>query len=243
MTRWWWMLAAFGLPLGAAQSAEDPSVATYTATYRADYKGKEAGTAQFSVRYHADREVYEFDSRALAKGLVKLARPNPTVERSEFRIEAGNVRPLQFWYEDGSRSGEDNFHIVFDWERNIATVGNATARRELAAPAGTLDRGSAQVALMRDLASGSMPHAYALADDDSVATYEYADGGTETLTTEAGSFETRILAQQRPGSSRITRFWVAPALRFLPVKIEQTRNGEAHSGFTLVSVTGLSATR
>lgn len=238
-----WILAAFGLPLGVAQAAEDASVATYTATYRAEYKGKEAGTAEFSVRYHADREVYEFDSRAVAKGLVKLARPNPTVERSEFRIESGNVRPVEFWYEDGSRSGEDNFHIVFDWARNIATVGTASGRRELATPAGTLDRGSAQVALMRALASGNVPNAYALADEDSVATYEYTDGGTETLTTDAGSFETRILAQQRPGSSRITRFWVAPELRFLPVKIEQTRNGEAHSGFTLVGVTGLKPAR
>jgi hypothetical protein len=238
-----WLLLVLGLTVGGAHAAEDPTVTTYTATYRAEYKGKDAGTAEFSVRYQAGRDVYEFDSRAHAKGLLKLARPNPTVERSEFRIEAGNVRPLEFWYEDGSRSGEDNFHIVFDWERHVATVSTADGRRELASPEGTFDRGSAQVALMRDLAAGRTPSAYALADEDSVSTYEYTDGGTESLATDAGSFEARVLLQQRRGSSRVTRFWVAPELRFLPVRIEQRRNGEPHSAFTLVSVSGLETAR
>jgi hypothetical protein len=239
----WWLLSALAMTVDSAHAAEDPSVPTYTATYRVEYKGKEAGTAEFSVRYHADRDVYEFDSRALAKGLVKLARPNPTVERSEFRIEDGEVRPLRFWYEDGSRSGEDNFDIVFDWDRHVATVSTSAARREVASPEGTVDRGSAQVALMRDLAAGREPQGYTLLDDDSVAKYDYTDGGTETLATAAGSFATKVLIQQRPGSSRVMRFWLAPELRFLPVKIEQRRNGEPHSAFALVSVTGITAAR
>ena len=70
----------------------------------------------------------------LAKGLLKLVRPNPAIERSEFRVDADGLRPLEFWYEDGSRSGEDNLHIVFDWDRRVATVSTAAARRELALP-------------------------------------------------------------------------------------------------------------
>lgn len=239
MTRWC-VLAVLALATQAAHAA-DATVATYTATYRVVYKGKEAGTAEYSVRYLADRDVYEFSSRVVAKGLLKLARPNPAVDRSQFRVDSGGVRPLEFWYEDGSRSGEDNVHIVFDWERRVATVSTAEARREMALPESALDRASLQVALMRDLAATGAPRTYRLADEDAVAEYEYADNGTATMSTGVGSVATRILTQQRAGSSRETWLWVAPQLKFLPVRIEQRRDGEVQTAFELVSVSGLSA--
>jgi hypothetical protein len=229
----------FALCLLAARAtlaAPDPSVATYVATYRVEYKGKEAGTSEFRVSYLADEDVYEFASSTLAKGLLKLARPNPAIERSRFRVVSGAVQPLEFWYEDGSRSGEDNVHVAFDWQRRIATVATASGRREMALPSAALDRGSLQVALMRDLAAGRDVERYDLADEDSVASYVYADNGTAKVDTGAGAQETRILTQQREGSSRATWLWVAPALKFLPVRIEQRRGGEVQTAFTLQKV-------
>jgi hypothetical protein len=226
-----------------ALAAEDATVPTYAATYRVLYKGKEAGTAVYRVQYLADRDVYEFSSRVQAKGMLKLARPNPAIDRSQFRVGAGGIEPLEFWYEDGSRSGEDNLHIVFDWARRIATVTGTEARRELALPDGALDRGSLQVALMRDLAARGAPQSYRLADEDSVAEYGYTDNGTATMTTRVGSVATRVLTQKRSGSSRETWLWVAPEMRFLPVRIEQRRDGEVQTAFELVSVTGLAPSR
>jgi hypothetical protein len=237
MTRWW-LLAALVVAAQGARGAE-PSIATYTATYRVEYKGKEAGTAEFSVRELEERDLYEFSSTIVAKGLLKLARPKPAVERSHFRANAAGIRPVEFWYEDGSRSGEDNLHMAFDWNRRVATVTGAGARRELALPEAALDRGSLQVALMRDLAATGSVRAYALADEDSVAEYAYTDNGTAMITTGAGAFDARVLTQQRAGSSRTTWLWVAPQLKFLPVRIEQRRDGEVQTAFDLVSVSGL----
>ena len=238
MTRWWLITAALGVAAHEAKGT-DATVATYTATYTVEYKGKEAGTAELSVVFLADRDLYEFTSRIVAKGLLKLARPKPAVERSQFRVDAEGVRPLEFWYEDGSRSGEDNVHITYDWDRRIATVSGAEARRELALPAAALDRGTLQVALMRDLAATGAPRTYTVADEDSVSDYAYTDNGTATTTTGIGPLETRSLMQQRAGSSRTTWLWVVPELRFLPVRIEQRRDGEVQTALTLVSVSGL----
>jgi hypothetical protein len=238
----WSVLAVVALAAPVAQSAET-DIATYTATYRVAYKGREAGTAEFSVRYLADRDIYEFSSRVMAKGMLKLARPNPAVERSEFRVAAGAIQPLQFWYEDGSRSGEDNFHIEFDWERRVAMVDSAEARRELALPEAALDRGSLQVALMHDLATTGAARALKLADEDGIVEYEFTDNGTATMPTGSGTVATRVLTQQRTGSSRVTSLWVAPELRFLPVRIEQRRDGEVQTTFELINVDGLSARR
>jgi hypothetical protein len=233
-----WLMGAVALAAYEAGAA-DAVVATYTATYAVEYKGKDAGTAELAVRKLPDNDLYEFSSTIMAKGLLKLARPKPAVERSHFRVEADGIRPVEFWYEDGSRSGEDNLHVVFDWDRAVVTFTSAEARREMAVPRGAVDRGTLQVARMRDFASPDVPRSYTIVDDDSVAEYEYTDNGTATITTKAGSHATRVFTQQRAGSSRTTQIWVAPDLKFLPVRIEQRRDGEVQTALALVSVSGL----
>lgn len=237
MTRWWVMAAALAVAADEATGA-DASVATYTATYRVEYKGREAGVSDWSVRDLGDGR-YEFQARITPKGMLKLVRPKPTIERSQFRVDGLNYRPLEYWYEDGSRSGEDNWHLVFDWERHVATVSTAEARRELAVPDAALDIGTLKAAVMRDLAAKGAPGPYEIADQDSVGNYEYTDSGPATLVTGVGSLETQLFVQRRAGSSRSTWLWVAPTLRFMPVRIEQRRGDEVQTSFLLESVDGL----
>jgi hypothetical protein len=240
MTRWWVMAGALAVAADEARSA-DASIATYTATYAVEYKGREAGSSEWSVRDLGDR--YEYLARITPKGMLKLVRPKPTIERSQFRVDGAALRPLEYWFEDGSRSGEDNWHVVFDWERRIATVNTAEARRELAVPETALDIGTLKAAVMRDVAAKGAPGPYEIADEDAVATYEYTDGGPATVVTGVGSLETQLFVQRRTGSSRSTWIWVAPTLGFLPVRIEQRRNDEVQTSFLLQSVTGLPASQ
>ena len=241
MTRWWVMAAALAVAADEASSA-DAAVATYTATYIVEYKGKEAGVSDWSVK-QLDDDRYEFMARITPKGMLKLIRPKPTIERSQFRLEGAGLRPLEYWYEDGSRSGEDNWHLVFDWERRVATVTTTEARRELAVPDVALDIGTLKAAVMRDLATKGAPGPYEIADQDAVGTYEYTDSGPATLDTGVGSLETQLFVQRRAGSSRSTWLWVAPKLGFLPVRVEQRRNDEVQTSFLLESVDGLAASQ
>jgi hypothetical protein len=222
----------------AADGAE-VAVATYRALYQVEYKEKPLGTSQFSVSYDAAREVYHFESRTTPKGLLKLVTPNPVIERSDFRIRNGVIQPLEFWYEDGSRKGEDNLHVLFDWDKAVAVVTAEAGRNELQLQSGVLDRGSMQVALMRDLAGSGRPGVYLLADGDSLKTYEYAANGEQPIKTGLGDLQTLAFVQQRENSSRSTWLWVAPQLQYLPVRIERRKDGEIQTAFTLESVEGL----
>ena len=241
MTRWWVMAAALAVAADEASGA-DAAVATYTATYRVEYKGKEAGVSEWSVRDLGDGR-YEYQARITPKGMLKLIRPKPTIERSQFRVEGSHYRPLEYWFEDGSRSGDDNWHLVFDWQRRVATVTTMEARREIAVPDVALDIGTVKAAVMRDMAFKGAPGPYQIADEDSVGTYEYTDSGPATLQTGVGSLETQLFVQHREGSSRSTWLWVAPKLSFLPVRIEQRRNDEVQTSFLLQSVNGLAPDR
>jgi uncharacterized protein DUF3108 len=239
------LVAAGALSVGAlsvsahAATPPDPNIPLYTATYGVQYDGKDLGLAEFKVQYDEGRGLYEFSSHTTVKGFLKLARPNPVIERSQFQVVDGRIRALEFWYEDGSRKGEDNAHIVFEWDRNVAVVSNKDGRREVALQPGALDRGSVQVAVMRDLATTGKTTRYWLTDEDSTTAYEYTDHGDATTATGIGQLATKSLMQQRDGSSRSTWIWVAPELKFLPVYVEQRREGEVRSAFRLQSVEGL----
>jgi hypothetical protein len=224
-------------PLGS--NAADPGVPIYTAKYEVEYKGKNLGASAFTVTQDAAQGLYEFTSSTSAKGLLKLARPDPVVERSRFKVIDGRIRPIEFWYEDGSRKGEDNRHVEFDWDRHVAVVTDANGRREVPLDETSLDPGSIHVALMQDLILNGKPGQYRIADEEMAKAYGYTDNGEAQIETGIGTLATHSYIQQREGSSRSMWIWVAPELSFLPVKIEQRKNGEVTTALTLVSVEGI----
>jgi hypothetical protein len=69
------------------------------------------------------------------------------------------------------------------------------------------------------------------------------DNGDATTATGIGQVATRAFVQHREGSSRATTIWAAPKLRYLPVRIEQRKDGEVQTAFILSSVTGINASQ
>lgn len=229
-----------------AEHSTEP-VPTYEAQYEVRYKGRRIGeSVQRVVREDAagsadSRPVYRFEATTAATGLAKLLRRQPIMEESTFEVDGEAVRPIKFTLDDGTRKGEDDVTVEFDWAAETARVATASGVTELPIEPGVYDRATLQVALMLELAHGEEPDRHELIDDDSVKTYTYEIGGRETLVTPAGEHETIRITQRREGSSRHTIIWAAPALGHLPVKIEQRRDGETLTTLTLESVAGLSA--
>lgn len=211
--------------------------ATYHATYRVEHNGRATGTAEISVRREPTAESrYEFTSVTTLTGVARLLVPNAATERSTFLYESGQIVPLEFSYQDG-RQGEGNVRVSFDWNRNVAITDASGRTAELGVQSGVLDRGSLQVALMRDLSSGGAPATeYRLADGDALETYAYEGMDTATVATGLGPISAQRFVQRRHGGSRSLVLWMAPSLSYLPVRIE---NGDGATSLVLVSVEGL----
>jgi hypothetical protein len=222
-------------------AASDPAIETYTALYSVEYKGRDVGTSEFTVSYDEATGRYTFSSSTRVKGLLRLVSPNPAIEHSVFSVDDGGLRPIEFRYEDGSRKGEDNYTARFDWAAGSVRIDGENGAREVALTPGVLDRGSLQVAVMRDLARGASLGPYVLVDEDSLKTYEYSAADPAETETGIGTFETPRYVQRREGSSRSTVLAVAPELGYLPVRIEQIRDGTAETIFVLESVEGIPA--
>ena len=222
------------LVAGAAFAQAQPP--TYVATYSAASSGSDVGTSVFSVRSSPDSDRMTYASETEIKGFRRMFLPNPIVDRSEFVVVDNAIRPLAFSHEDGSRKGEDNHSIAFDWQTGTAGISGANGKIDVAIAPGTLDRSSLQVALMLDLGRGIEPESYAVVDEDSLKTYHYEPMGAGTVETGIGPIDVVSYTQTREGSSRTTTIHFAPSLGYIPVRIEQTRDGESQSLFVLQSL-------
>jgi hypothetical protein len=231
-------LALLTCTLGPAEAASDAPV-TYRAIYRVEYRGRESGKAEISVSRHSAEARYQYTSVMQMTGAAKLLVPGEVTERSTFVYDHGNITPLEFSYEDG-RDGDDNLHAVFDWDRNVAVTTTGTGKTELAVPAGTLDVGSLQVALMNDLETGGRSALeYQIAVGDRLQKHEFEFAETAAVDTGVGHLSAQRLVQRRLGASRTLALWMAPSLSFLPVRIEHQKNGETETSLVLESVDGI----
>jgi hypothetical protein len=217
--RRWWSLVAVAT---AAYAAASTDVQPYSASYSVEWRGMGAGTSTVELaKLEGDRWTYT--SRNLARGLFKLALPNPITQSSVFRIRDGKVVPLTYRMDDGSKQTTRDISLDFNWPARRVTGTAEDEPVDVEMPEGAQDALTAQVVLMRELLAGREPGNLRLIDKDEVKLYDYVREGTETLRTPLGEIETVIYRSSRQGSNRVTRLWLAPGLGYVPVRAQQKR--------------------
>lgn len=222
--------------LAASPSVAQTPIALYRASYEVRHEGRRAANAEFSVVAAGNGE-YVYRSVTEVRGLLKLIAPNPATEQSRMRLSRNDLLTLQFDYEDGSRKGEDSFSIAYDIAAREIRISRADGTQVLPYEPDLLDRGSLQVAVMRDLASCRLPGSYRWVNDDGITVYRYERLEDREADTGAGSFATMRFRQQREGSSRQSILWLAPSQSFVPVIVEQMDDGVTETVFTLSEIT------
>jgi hypothetical protein len=229
------LLAAALLLPAIATAAASPS--PFSAVYSVKFRGVNAGELHSTLLSRASGE-FVFETRARPSGLAKLLVSSKAVERSVMRIDKNGVRPLSWHSDHGKAGSEDNGTLEFAWDEERVS-GSVEGRSVDFATEPTLqDRLSVQVAVITALLRSEEFGKVAIVDDQ-IRQYSYTRAGTEWIKTKAGEFETIIYESTRPGSSRVSRFWHAPALGYVPVRAEQVRKGKVETVMELLDVAQL----
>lgn len=180
-----------------------------------------------------------WETRSETAGAGALIRDVYVFERSESEIVGQTFRPLVYQYDRYGSNATRNVRVTFDWQDGMVVNTAQGHAWRMEVPPETLDKLSYLLALMRDLADGKRSMQYSIADGGRLKRYQLRAHGTETLQTALGPLETlKVVRLREDGGARAT-LWCAPALGYLPVKLERPdRDGELVS-MTIESLQGL----
>ena len=214
------LVTLLALPPGGPAAFPDRFDAQYT-LHAGDL---EVGTTKVSLSPLGDGR-FEYTTFSRTTGLAALLGKREIRERSIWEPTDPHIRSLRYHYE---RTGTKERHVevIFDWSEGRVTnhVDGETWRMEVPEP--TFDRQNHILALMRDLASGTRPSSYRIADGGKLKTYRFSHLGHARITTALGEFDTVVMERTRSGATRRTTFWLAPAFDYLPLRIEHREDGD-----------------
>ena len=161
-------------------------------------------------------------------GLTKMFARGTIQESSFFLADEHGVRPEQYRSVDTLSREDQAVAFDFKWaeDRVEGTINGEPIGFDLVGR--VHDRVSIQYQLMFDLLTGGAQDAYVMLDGDELKYLEVRNIGTRTIKVPYGTFEVIGIQHGEKNSSRMTVLWCAQELGYLPVVIEQRRDGKVH---------------
>ena len=220
-------LALACLPLLAAATALPAGTGQTLTPYSAEYKVRiSVLSGRLTTELRPTADGYEAIHVIEPQGLARMLKNGEISEHSRFSEGADGVRASWYRSEDSLSSDPTRAEVTFDWSAGelSGTVNDAAVRFELDAI--VHDRVAIQYQLMHDMLNGGPDEHYVLYDIDEFKTLVVRNVGERRISTPAGDFNAIGIQHQAENSSRVTTLWCVPELGYLPVLIEQHRNGK-----------------
>ncbi len=203
---------------------------TFTATYSIAWHGITAGTSRLTLTETSPGH-YRYSSNDHASGLFRLFFHQAIRQESRFEVSNGEVRPLSFVAE-GHGPPE---RATFDWTHGRVTGTAKGKPLDLKLKPGTQDPGSVQIALMMALLAGKPPSSFWMLNTDVINQFQFVHRGEATLRTPLGRLPTLLYTSHHARARRTTYMWLAPALDYLPARLEQRRGDSTLFSLNILS--------
>lgn len=211
----------------------------HVVTYRVEFKGMSAGDLQLRLT-RDDADSWRYETRPKPSFLAQMVVSAASIERGTFDLGPDGVRPQAYSLDDGTaQRGKEE--AQFEYDRAAGRV-RGYARGEpldLELVPGLQDPLSIRAAILVDLLAGRELGEYPMVDGRQIRTYVYRRAGTERLQTAVGELDTVVYTSARKGAdarAKTWKYWYAPSLGWLPVRIEQRDRGEARLAFAIRAV-------
>ena len=213
-----YLLVASALP-----AAAEPGLAPYSAEYKVKIS---VLSGRLTTNLRQTDEGFEAVHVIKPTGLARMVRNGVIAETSRFSTDDGKIKASWYRSEDSLSKRETLAEVSFDWgaQELSGLVNNEDIRFDLEGL--VHDRVAIQYQLMHDLLSGTAEERYILYDIDEFKTLIIRNIGEREVKTPAGTFKAIGIQHQKENSSRVTTLWCVEDLGYLPVLIEQHRDGK-----------------
>ena len=226
------------LVAGVATAAPAPDAfAPWSASYTLSRGPLTLGNADFSLSPAGKPGCHTYRYVARPVGLAKLFIGQLT-EVSDFCVEQGEIVPKAYRFSRADKA-EDNYALRFDQDSNTV-FGPGEQTRPL--PADATDRLLIQMAvrdfLVRNIEQRELPtqpRDFTMVEDDRIKTYTLQVKGRERVKTPAGELDA-IRVERIKDPRKTTLFWISPDLGYIPVRVEQRKDGSEQLSLALEAI-------
>ncbi len=219
------LFSLISLTVGAAPlPASMPG--NFTVTYTLHGKGMKLGEMKrdFSRLVNGD---YRFFSESKTTGFISLFRDDHIIEESIWQFDKGGIKPLTYTYEHTGGKKERQVRVLFDHSTRKIRNQLADDSWEMPLEDNVLDKLLYQLVIMSDLKKQEADLTYTIADGGHIKQYKMELLGEEFIDTPLGKIRSLKLRRHKPNSKRSTTLWCAPAMHYLPIRVEyQEKDGE-----------------
>ena len=215
-----------------ALASAAPALSPMSLRYDVAWGSVPLGEGQLSLNTVEGGDCYRYELRTDPIGLIAWTYGAPS-EVSEFCVRGQRLVPSRMSFSNPKRK-KDGFTLDFDFAKGQVLGGR---NGPLAIEAGTVDRLSVQQAgrlWVKANAGKADPGTVVLtvADHKRVKAYTFAIGGRGQVETPAGRFDA-IRFERIDDPKTTLRFWLAPELDYMPVKVENLEDGDPKLNLTL----------
>lgn len=210
------MMSSVAMP---AEQALEPHVA--------EYKVKiSVLSGTLTSEMYTTENGYAARSIIRPTGFASLLMSGTIEEYSEFALTGDGIRPQHYESTDTLSSDPKRMTFDFDYVEEAVSgrINDEDFRFEFDGP--VHDRVSIQYQLMHNLLNENASRDYALLDGDELKELAVTIIGTREVRVPFGTFEAVGIQHRADESSRVSTLWCVAELNYLPVVIEQHRDGK-----------------
>jgi len=213
------------LGTGILLAADDEIMQPFEVEYDVGNNLISAGNAKLSLRQIGDEWIYSLTT--LPSGIFKLTGRGSIQELSVLEYSDNQLFTKRYSYRQDEEA-KRSIDAWFDWEKNEVTLRMRGEQSMKKIEKRILDRLSATLSVRAQLRAGFDEIDIQVFDGGEVKSLVFKNEGTETVNTRLGKQQTiRVKSYNRDGSrKRQTTTWFATELNYVPVKIEQHKQGK-----------------
>lgn len=214
----------------------------FTANYALEMYGTVLARATYTLE-HTENGLTMMQSTRPA-GLVALLRNDKIEVRSDMRIDNGQILLVSYDYKHSGDDKEDDVNFKINWQSGLEQdlSGNAVGMYEgkkvnLDINQPVWDPLSIQIPIMIDAGKGLPPHEHSMFLKGEFKNYLFKNHGKEEISFNGKKYVALRMAGRETKRDRAMYAWIVPELHYIPIKIEQWKNGELKSTVLLESIT------
>ncbi len=198
--------------------------------YDVEYNGFNLGVSKRSLSF-APPKTAIYKSTTTPEGFASLLISETATETSNIHISRNKIKPLLYRLVKNKKGNIEQYKIDFNWQTN--QLKNSYSKNTEPLKDNTQDLLSFQLKIMQDLQKHKTSMQYRIATKKHTRDYKLKVIQKETIKTRLGEFEvTKLQSELTQGKSQFT-FWAAPALEYLPIKIEKINDKGDVFSFTI----------